>query len=113
MRWRTSVCTLAREELGIDPKELGGSPWEAAGSSFVLFAVGAIFPVMPFFVWQGSTAVIASVALSGIALALIGGATTLFTGRHPLFSAVRQLLIGYAAAAVTYGLGIVAGATLG
>lgn len=109
----TALDTLAREELGIDPKELGGSPWEAAGSSFVLFAVGAIFPVMPFFVWQGSTAVIASVALSGIALALIGGATTLFTGRHPLFSAVRQLLIGYAAAAVTYGLGIVAGATLG
>lgn len=109
----TALDTLAREELGIDPKELGGSPWEAAGSSFVLFAVGAIFPVIPFLVWQGNTAVIASVAFSGIALALIGAATTLFTGRHPLFSAVRQLLIGYAAAGVTYGLGMAASATLG
>jgi VIT1/CCC1 family predicted Fe2+/Mn2+ transporter len=109
----TALDTLAREELGIDPKELGGSPWEAAASSFVLFAVGAIFPVTPFLVWQGSTAVIASLAFSGIALALIGAATTLFTGRHPLFSAVRQLLIGYAAAGVTYGLGVLAGATLG
>ncbi len=108
----TALDTLAREELGIDPQELGGSPWEAAGSSFVLFAVGAIFPVLPFFVWQGSAAVIASLAFSGIALALIGAATTLFTGRHPLFSAVRQLLIGYAAAGVTYALGLVAGATL-
>ena len=79
----------------------------------MLFAVGAIFPVIPFFVLQGATAVIASLALSGAALALIGAGTSLFTGRNAAFSALRQLLIGLAAAAVTYGLGIVAGATLG
>jgi len=109
----TALDTLAREELGIDPTELGGSPWEAASSSFALFAMGAIFPVIPFLVWQGSTAVIASLALSGVALGLIGAGTSLFTGRDTLFSALRQLLIGYAAAGVTYGLGMVAGATLG
>ena len=48
-----------------------------------------------------------------MALALIGAGTSLFTGRNPAFSALRQLLIGHAAAGVTYGLGIVAGATLG
>ncbi len=109
----TALDTLAREELGIDPQELGGSPWEAAGTSFLLFAVGAIFPVMPFFVLHGTTAVIASLLLSGLALALIGAGTSLFTGRGALFSGLRQLLIGYAAAGVTYGLGMVAGATLG
>jgi VIT1/CCC1 family predicted Fe2+/Mn2+ transporter len=109
----TALDTLAREELGIDPKELGGSPWEAAGASFLLFSVGAIFPVIPFFVLQGSAAVIASLVLSGAALAVIGGGTSLFTGRNGLFSALRQLAIGYAAAGVTYGLGMLAGATLG
>lgn len=109
----TALDTLAREELGIDPQELGGSPWEAATTSFLLFAVGAIFPVIPFFVLHGTTAVIASLLLSGVALALIGAGTSLFTGRSALFSGIRQLLIGYAAAGVTYGLGMVAGATLG
>lgn len=109
----TALDTLAREELGIDPQELGGSAWEAAATSFVLFAVGAIFPVIPFFALHGTTAVIASLLLSGVALALIGAGTSLFTGRSALFSGIRQLLIGYAAAGVTYGLGMVAGATLG
>lgn len=109
----TALDTLAREELGIDPQELGGSPWEAAGTSFLLFAVGAIFPVIPFFALHGATAVIASLLLSGLALGLIGAGTSLFTGRNALFSGLRQLLIGYAAAGVTYGLGMVAGATLG
>lgn len=108
----TALDTLAREELGIDPDELGGSPWEAAASSFLLFAFGAIFPVIPFFMLQGTTAVIASLVVSGVALAAIGAGTTLFTGRNTLFSAARQLAIGYAAAVVTYGLGMVAGATL-
>ena len=109
----TALDTLAREELGIDPQELGGSPWVAAGSSFVLFAVGAIFPVIPFFFLQGTNAVITSLALSGLALALIGAGTSLFTGRNVMVSALRQLLIGIAAAGVTYGLGMAAGATLG
>src|ERR1019366_7426503 len=50
-----ALDTLVREELGIDPKELGGSPWEAAGASFFLFALGALIPVSPFLVWHGAT----------------------------------------------------------
>ena len=107
-----AVDTLAREELGIDPDELGGSAWTAAVSSFVLFAAGAIFPVAPFFFLTGTTAVVASLAASGVALALLGAGTSLFTGRSLAFSALRQLLIGYAAAAVTYGVGAVVGVSL-
>jgi VIT1/CCC1 family predicted Fe2+/Mn2+ transporter len=105
--------TLVREEPGIDPKKLGGSAWTAAGTSFVLFAVGAIFPVAPFFFLTGITAIGASLALSGLALATVGAATSLFTGRSLLFSAGRQLGIGYVAAIVTYGIGRIAGIALG
>ncbi len=100
-----ALDTLAREELGIDPTELGGSPWAAAVSSFFLFALGAIFPVAPFLVASGWTAVVLSVLVSGLALLTIGAATTVFTGRNLMFSAARQLAIGYAAALVTYGVG--------
>jgi vacuolar iron transporter family protein len=108
-----ALDTLVREELGIDPKQLGGSPWTAAGASFVLFATGAIFPVVPFFVFSGSMAVIGSVVLSGFALAAVGAGTSIFTGRGLLFSAWRQLMIGYAAALVTFGIGRLAGVALG
>jgi VIT1/CCC1 family predicted Fe2+/Mn2+ transporter len=101
----TALDTLAREELGIDPAELGGSPYAAAASSFALFATGAIFPVAPFFWLQGVAAVAASVALSSLALVAIGAGTSLFTGRSFAFSAARQLLGGLAAAAITYGIG--------
>jgi vacuolar iron transporter family protein len=101
----TALDTLAREELGIDPDELGGSPWAAAGSSFALFATGAIFPVAPFFFLGGWRAVAASVVLSGLALTAIGAGTSLFTGRSFAYSAIRQLLGGFAAAAITYGVG--------
>jgi VIT1/CCC1 family predicted Fe2+/Mn2+ transporter len=101
----TALDTLVREELGIDPEELGGSAWAAAGTSFLLFAVGAIFPVAPYFVLAGLPAVIASLAASGFALFLIGAGTTLFTGLEVWFSGLRQLLIGFAAAGVTYGVG--------
>lgn len=107
-----AVDTLAREELGVDPKELGGSAWVAGGSSFVLFSIGAIFPVAPFFFLTGTIAVIASLLSGGFALAMIGIGTSLFTGRGVLFSAFRQIAIGYAAAAVTYGVGAVVGVSL-
>jgi VIT1/CCC1 family predicted Fe2+/Mn2+ transporter len=107
-----ALDTLAREELGIDPKELGGSAWAAAGSSFLLFAVGAIFPVAPFFFLAGNPAVLTSLALSGLALALIGAGTSLFTGRGVAFSALRQLVLGFAAAAITYGFGKFVGVSL-
>jgi len=102
---KTALDTLVREELGIDPEELGGSAWTAAGTSFLLFAVGAIFPVAPFFALEGMPAIIASLGASGVALFLIGAGTTLFTGRGVLVSGVRQLLVGFAAAAVTFGVG--------
>jgi VIT1/CCC1 family predicted Fe2+/Mn2+ transporter len=107
-----ALDTLVREELGIDPKMLGGSAWTAAGTSFALFALGAIFPVAPFFFAGGSAAVLASLAFSGLALAAVGAGTSLFTGRDVLFSASRQLAIGYAAALVTYGIGRLAGIAL-
>jgi len=109
----TALDTLVREELGIDPDSLGGSAWTAAASSFLLFSVGAVFPVAPFLLLGGRAAVIASLLASGVALAAIGAGTSLFTGRSVAFSAFRQLLIGYLAAAITYGIGMLAGVTLG
>jgi len=108
----TALDTLVREELGIDPEELGGSAWAAAGTSFLLFAAGAIFPVAPYFALAGLPAVIASLAASGVALFVIGAGTTLFTGLSVWFSGARQLLIGFAAAGVTYGIGKLIGAAL-
>ncbi|HEV2186398.1 MAG TPA: VIT1/CCC1 transporter family protein, partial [Stellaceae bacterium] len=101
----TALDTLAREELGVDPAELGGSPYAAAASSFALFATGAIFPVAPFFWLEGIAAIATSAALSGLALMAIGAGTSLFTGRSFAFSAARQLFSGLAAAAITYGIG--------
>ena len=108
----TALDTLVREELGIDPDELGGSAWAAGAASFCLFAAGAIFPVAPFFFMSGNTAILVSLVVSGAALAAIGAGTSLFTGRGVVFSATRQLLIGYAAAAVTFGVGRLAGVAL-
>lgn len=108
----TALDTLAREELGIDPKGLGGSAWAAASWSFLLFALGAIVPVAPFMFAAGSTALLLSLLVSGLALALIGMGTSLFTGRGVLFSALRQLAIGLAAAGVTYGVGAIVGVSL-
>ena len=72
-----------------------------------------MFPVAPFFFLGGRAVVIASVVASGVALATIGAGTSLFTGRGIGFSAARQLLIGYAAAAITYAIGMLAGVTIG
>src|SRR3984893_18215307 len=102
---KTALDTLVREGLGVDPEELGGSAWAAAGASFALFSLGAIFPVAPYFALAGGMAVIASLAASGVALFLIGAGTTLFTGREVWFSGLRQLLVGFAAAGVTFGVG--------
>lgn len=105
--------TLVREELGIDPDELGGSAWEAALVSFMLFALGAIIPVLPFIFAQGTLAVALSAVFSAGGLFLIGAAITLFTGRSVLSSGLRQMLFGLAAAAVTYLIGRLVGVNLG
>lgn len=109
----TALETLAREELGIDPEELGGSAWEAAITSFLLFSLGAIVPVLPFLFARGDAAVWLSVVFSGIALFIVGGAITLFTGRSVLFSGSRQVLFGLVAAALTFGIGRLVGVSLG
>jgi hypothetical protein len=104
--------TLAREELGIDPAELGGNPWSAAAFSFALFALGAFFPVVPFFFAGGMTGIAWSLALSVAALGAIGLATSLFSVRGPVYSATRQVLVGAIAAAVTYATGAMIGVSL-
>ncbi|HNJ13963.1 MAG TPA: VIT1/CCC1 transporter family protein [Anaerolineales bacterium] len=105
--------TLAREELGIDPEELGGSAYEAAFTSFILFAVGAFFPVFPYFFWSGATAIYISLVVSAVGLFLIGAAITLMTGRSVWFSGTRQVVVGIAAAALTFGIGKLIGVSLG
>ena len=104
--------TLAREELGIDPEELGGSAYEAAFTSFFLFALGAVFPIFPFFFWSGATAIYISLAVSGVGLFIIGAAITLMTGRGILFSGTRQVVVGLVAAALTFGIGRLIGISI-
>lgn len=108
----TALDTLAREELGIDPNELGGSAWEAAFTSFILFAVGAIIPVIPFIFLSGMTAVYVSIVISALGLFGIGAAITLMTGRSVWYSGMRQVLFGLVAAGLTYGIGRLIGVSL-
>jgi vacuolar iron transporter family protein len=107
-----ALDVLAREELGIDPDELGGSARTAALTSFLLFAFGAILPVLPYLVASGIAAFAASIALSGLALFGIGAAITLFTGRSVWRSGGRQLLLGLGAATLTYAVGRALGVAL-
>jgi VIT1/CCC1 family predicted Fe2+/Mn2+ transporter len=107
-----ALDAMARDELGVDPEELGGSPWTAAVASFILFTVGAVIPVIPFVFSGGDWAVLVSAVISGLALLAIGAAITLLTGRGVWRSAIRQLVIGLGAAAVTYGAGFVVGAAV-
>ena len=107
-----ALDTLAREELGIDPAELGGNPWSAAGTSFALFACGAIFPIVPFLWLSEQAAIFASIVSSALALAAIGALTSLFNGRGAAFSAGRQVVFGCLAAAITYGAGRLLGVSL-
>ena len=103
---------MAREELGFDPGDLGGSAWVAAASSFALFVAGAIVPVLPFALLSRDTAVVAALAASSVALFGIGAAITLITARSPWRSGLRQLIIGLVAAAVTYGVGLLLGVSI-
>jgi VIT1/CCC1 family predicted Fe2+/Mn2+ transporter/rubrerythrin len=109
---KAALDTLAREELGIDPTELGGNPLSAAATSFALFSAGALFPVAPFVWMHGTAAVATSIAASAGALCGIGMLTSLFNGRSAWFSAARQGVFGCAAAAVTYGAGAALGVSL-
>jgi predicted membrane protein (TIGR00267 family) len=103
---------LVKEELGINSEELKGSAMEAALSSFVLFAIGAVIPVSPFFFTTGMNAIILSTVFSAIGLFIIGAAITLFTGRNVWFSGIRQVVFGLAAAAITFGIGKLIGVSI-
>ncbi|CAD6560818.1 hypothetical protein LMG28727_07231 [Paraburkholderia kirstenboschensis] len=107
-----ALDTLTREELGLDPADLGGNPWSAAGVSFCLFSVGAIFPTMPFLWAHGFGAIVQCIVLSTLALASIGVFTSLFNGRSALFSCFRQIIIGLLAAAFTFGVGHLLGVSI-
>jgi VIT1/CCC1 family predicted Fe2+/Mn2+ transporter len=102
---------LIREELGLDPDELG-SPYGAAGGSFVAFALGAIVPVVPYLFGGGVVAFVLSIGLSLVALFAVGAGVSLLTGRGVLFSGARQVGIGAAAAIVTFVVGSVIGVSV-
>jgi VIT1/CCC1 family predicted Fe2+/Mn2+ transporter len=104
--------TLAREELGIDPDELGGSAYVAAATSFAMFGGGAVVPLLPFAIFAGTGAVLASAILSGAALFGVGALITLITGQPALRAGLRQLAIGAAAAGITFAVGRLLGVAL-
>jgi vacuolar iron transporter family protein len=103
-----ALDTLAREELGLDPRTLG-SPWVAAGWSFVSFAAGAFLPVVPFFFASGFAAVVTSAVLSVTALFGVGSAISVFTGRHAGRSGLRMAVIGVFVATATFLIGKLVG----
>jgi VIT1/CCC1 family predicted Fe2+/Mn2+ transporter len=101
---KTAIDTLAREELGLDPAELG-SPWFAAASSFVAFVIGALVPVFPYLFTSGVWAWTLSASFSFLALFAVGALLSIFTARGPLMSGLRMLAIGLIASGVTYAVG--------
>jgi VIT1/CCC1 family predicted Fe2+/Mn2+ transporter len=108
----TAIDAMAREEPGIDPADLGGSAWQAAITSFFLFAFGAIVPVSPFFFADATTATVLSAIFSALALFVIGGAITLFTGRNVFLSGIRQVTFGLVAAGLVYSIGKLVGVSM-
>ncbi len=101
--WRVHV----REELGVDPDDLP-SPWTAAGASFLAFALGAFVPLLPFIL--GAAGILPALIVSAVAMAATGGVIARLTARPAWFGGGRQLLLGVASAAITYGVGLLVGA---
>ncbi len=108
---KNALDTLARDELGLNPDDLG-SPWGAATSSLLSFAVGAVVPLLPFLVTGGNKALQGAIVLTGLALYGVGATISLFTGRRANASGLRMLAIGAAAGAITYGIGSALGVSL-
>lgn len=110
----TALEMHVREELSIDPDDLGGSPMTAAISSLLAFAGGAGVPLVPYMVGlSGSTSILVSVLASGTALLIVGGGLGWMSGSGKLYGALRMLLVGLAAGAITFGLGSLVGQQLG
>jgi VIT1/CCC1 family predicted Fe2+/Mn2+ transporter len=105
-----ALDTLAREELGLNPDDLG-SPWVAAISSFSAFTAGAALPLLPFLLGHNH-ALPVSIGLTGLGLFAVGASLSLFTGRHALLSGLRMLAIGGAAGLATYFIGAWLGVSL-
>jgi VIT1/CCC1 family predicted Fe2+/Mn2+ transporter len=100
-----ALDVLSREELGLNPDDLG-SPWGAATASFLSFATGAAVPLIPFLVsMTGQRALIVTAVLTAVALFAVGLAISLFTGRQAFRGALRMVLIGGGAGAVAFGVG--------
>ena len=108
---KQALDTLAREELGLNPAELG-SPWGAGLSSFAAFALGAALPLLPWWLTDSAPLPL-TLAISGTALFGIGAAISLFTGRGALRSGLRMLAIGASAGSLTWLLGRILGVSLG
>lgn len=107
-----ALDTLAREELGLNPDDLG-SPWGAAWTSFLAFAAGALLPLAPHLWLTGAAATWTTAAIAVVALFSVGAALALFTGRGAAASGLRMVLIGSAAGAATYGIGLLFGVSVG
>jgi vacuolar iron transporter family protein len=108
----SAIDTLVKEELGLDSKDPGGSAWEAAITSFILFAIGAVIPLLPFLLPRIHYPVWISLGLSTIGLFILGSSITLYTGKNAWFSGFRQVIFGLGAAAVTYSIGRLLGVSL-
>ncbi|MBS1785464.1 MAG: VIT1/CCC1 transporter family protein [Acidobacteria bacterium] len=109
---RLTLDVMAREELRVDPSEMGGNPWSAGGMSFGLFSLGALVPLLPFCFAAREVAMGWSVGLSLLGLLGMGLATARFNGRGAIYSGLRQVLIGAAVAAITFGAGRLFGAEI-
>lgn len=109
---KAALDALAREELGLDPDNLG-SPWGAAISSFLAFAVGATLPLVPFLMGLGDKAVLVAAALAGVSLFGVGAVLSLFSGKNALAGGARMTLIGALAGAATFGVGSLFGVATG
>ncbi len=107
-----ALDTMAREELGLDPDDLG-SPWGAAASSFLAFSLGAVLVVLPYVFLGGTLALALAVAVALLALVVVGGTMARLNGRPLLGGIVRQVLVGALAAGATYLLGAVFGVSVG
>jgi vacuolar iron transporter family protein len=108
---KVALDTLTREELGLDPSELG-SPLAAAVSSFLTFAVGALVVIFPYFFGSGTAALVAAIVLAALAMIAVGAGIGMLNGRSAVRSGLRQLLLGGLAALVTFGIGHLIGASV-
>ena len=110
---QAALDAMVREELGLDPNQLGGSPYAAGAASFLLFSIGAVIPLIPYFITSGTAALVAAVCCAALGLFTIGTLITLLTGRNAIFSGTRQLCFGLLAAGLTFGLGRLIGTAVG